>query len=435
MALFLRLVCALCLGLCVIGVVAPGLLAPLRPQRVESDSTTTDGSESEPNPTSKGFDDHAAHPAKDGIAKVHSPMIEALDTVIEQNDRALGAFGDQLQGDLARADQLLTESKRKNRDAIQQAGRRIRLPGRSPHLLLVLVQGLTADSLHCYNEQAAPTPGFDQLAERGVKLLHFEPPRGTKGSDWSCLVDGSTSPSAARSQSFVTALWQGGYDTAFIGDASRFTGDPRGLRFDHWYGFRTAADAVARVPTSVWSDDKQLDLRATSKPNSNPQQPAIASHLVLLEEAIQRLASPAQSRPVFTLVLLQTTGWTITERDAIPSLVAARLERSRLTSSTVVMIAGASAGRSPGGLIADENSTDPTPFLITWPKHCDRGTAVERQTAWADIAATLSEIAEVSTRPMSLRGVSQLREWQSGPKQASQSDKRETPNTRNSNSQ
>lgn len=400
MSQFLRVVCVLCLGVCLLGVLAPGVFAPLRQPLGVHGPAGGDGDEREARLETRA-DAGRAHerPAAD------SPMIEALDSVIGQQDVVFGPLGDQLQTDLARADGVLSETKRRNRDAIQQAGRRVRLPGRSPHILLILVPGLTTDTIHCYSEAAAPTPGFDALASRGVRLSRFEPAANGDYADWTCLVEGSTSPNAGRSQSFITALWQAGYDTAFVGDASRFIGDPRGLRFDHWYGFKTAVDAANRFPTSVWSDEKRLELKPSVKPAAGLNRTMPASHQLLLQEAVERLGNPAQSRPVLALVTLRTEGWSPTERDSIPSLLTSMLEQARLSSSTVIMIAGI-----PGADAAGASSRS-WPFFATSSQHIDHGTVGTEPTNWSDVAATVSEIAEVSTRPTKLRGVSRLSAW------------------------
>lgn len=400
MTSFLRILVFVCVAVIVAGLLKPGLLTPLQPRvEVNEDHAEGDVTSTPETVASETTPPNRLRP------EPSSPMISALGSVIEQGDALLGPLGDQLQDDLARADSALSETKRKNRDAIQQAGRRVRLPGRSPHILLVLVQGLTADTIHCYHEAAAPTPGFDALAARGVRLVHFEPAAKGGPSDWTCLVEGSTSPNAGRSQSFLTALWQAGYDTAFVGDASRFVGDPRGLRFDHWYGFKTAAEAANRFPTAVWSDEKRLVLKPLLKPAAelNPTMPT--SHQLLLTEAVERLGSPAQSRPVFALVTLRTEGWSPAERDSIPSLLTALLEQGRLSSSTVVLIAGIPGADAAGA------SSQSWPFFATSSPHIDHGTIGSEPTNWSDVAATVSEIAEVSTRPTKLRGVSRLSEW------------------------
>lgn len=338
-------------------------------------------------------------------AKPHSPVIDALDSTLHSQEKALGNFGKQLRSDLARADEEFQLTKRRNREAIQQANRRVRPHRASPHLLLVLVQGLTTDAIHCYNESAPVTPGYDGLAERGVRLKQFEPARHRSTSSWTCLVEGETTPNAPRPQSLVTVLWQSGYDTAFVGDASRFAADPRKLRFDHWYGFHTVAEASERIPSFVWSDEERISLNQADGAVYSKGK-LKSSHQVLLEEVAATLSSPAQSRPVFAIASIRAVGWTPAELDAIPMVLMETLKQSRLISSTIVMIAGIAENPSSGMPVK-------MPFLVSWPGKFEAGADIDEPTGWADIATTICEIAEVSPRQTLLRGRSQLNDWKS----------------------
>ncbi len=382
MVILLRIVCVVTIGVCIIGLVAPLMLAPLHVSRAGPASTRPGAPVPQP---------------------PQSPVIEALDSTLKQQDRVWGNFGKQLQQDLARADESFQQTKRRNREAMQQANRRVRPRRSSPHLLLILVQGLTTEVLHCYNKSAQPTPGYDHLAERGVLMTQFAPGRNRNASNWFCLVEGETTPDVPRPQSLVTVLWQAGYDTAFVGDASPFAGDPRNRRFDHWYGFRTVAEASERFPNVVWSDEQQISLKraardAYSGGNLKP------SHQLLLEELGAMLSSPAQSRPVFAMVSIRAAGWTPAEMDAIPKELSAQLQRSRLTSSTVVMVAGVPDDRSAA-------TPKASPLIVAWPGKFAQGTTVDVPAGWADLAATVCEIAETSTRQTVFRGRSQLNEW------------------------
>ena len=338
-------------------------------------------------------------------ARPQTPVIDALDSTLHSQEKALGNFGKQLRSDMSRADEAFQLSKRRNREAIQQANRRVRPNRTSPHVLLVLVQGLTTDAIHCYNESAPATPGYDRLAERGLQLMQFDPGRHRSSASWTCLVEGETTPNTPRPQSLVTVLWQSGYDTAFVGDASRFAGDPRNLRFSHWYGFHTVAEASERIPSFVWSDEERIGLKQAdgAEYSKGAHKP---SHQVLLDEVAATLSSPAQSRPVFAIVSIRAVGWTPVELDAIPMALMETLKQSRLASSTIVMMAGIAEDPSPG-------TSARMPFLVTWPGKFAAGATIGEPTGWADIAATICEIAEVSTRQTGLRGRSQLNEWKS----------------------
>jgi hypothetical protein len=381
----LRVLCIACVGVIVLGLVTPGLIARWRPQAVTEATTQIDAlAEPTPLPAAESSD----------RPRAESPLIDAIGSMVDQNDQQLGPIGEKIHQDLAAADVVLQRTKQKNRDAIRQAGRRVRLPGRSPHILLVVVPGLTADKLSCYTPTATPTPGFDRLAASGTRLLKFEPGRLGGTETWTCLLDGATSSQAPQGQSLVTALWSGGYDTCLVGDAAAVVGDPYSLNVEYWHGYRTAVRGAA--PDFSVDDGTQRSQSTTWATVGPGLQP-------LLEQAIGHMIDRRQARPLFTVVSLYPTTSRGEALDAVPDRLLSLLERYRLTSNTAVLVTGAS---QPGS---------PTPFLIHWPGRIASGGVVSEPTAWADIAATICEIAEVSPRPLKLRGVSQLSQWQSAP--------------------
>ena len=382
----LKLACIVAVVLCIAGAVAPEIFIPFRPLWLNRLAAK------EPIGPSTS-------PAKSGP---ESPMIGALDSTLQEYEKELDRFGDQMRSELAQADGLYQQAKRKNREAIQQSNRRTISRRTSPHLLLVLVQGLTTEGLHCLNPQAKPTPGYDSFAERGVRLTRFEP-TGSRGNDhWTSLVDGGTSVDAARPLSLVSLMWYAGYDTLFAGDASRFIGDVRALRFDHWYGFRTSKEASERFPGTVWIDGEE------TRPGATPEKSkGKASHQMILEEVINsQMASPAQSRPVFALISLRCVGWTSREQDEIPTLITSLLKQTKQDESTIVMIAGI-----PDDALSAIPNAGALPFFASWPKKISSGIEITEPTRWPDIAATICDFAGASLRRTSLRGRSQRNDW------------------------
>ncbi len=387
----LKLTCIAAVVLCIAGAVAPEIFVPIRPlwlnRLAAKEPVVPSATPSRP----------------DGP---ESPMIGALDSALGEYEKELDRFGDQMRSELAQADGLYQQAKRRNRDAIQHSNRRTSSRRTSPHLLLVLVQGLTTEGLHCFNPQADPTPGYDAFAERGVRLSQFEP-TGSRGNDhWTSLVDGGTSMEAAQPVSLVSLMWYAGYDTVFAGDASRFIGDVRALRFDHWYGFRTSKEASEKFPSSVWIDGEETRLETTSG-KSKGYGSRKPSHQMILEEVItSQMASPAQSRPVFALISLRCVGWTSREQDEIPTLITSLLKQTKQHESTIVMIAGI-----PDDALTVIPKGGALPFFAAWPKVISPGIVITEPTRWPDIAATISDFTGASLRRTALRGRSQRNDW------------------------
>ena len=175
-----RGVCTVCGVLILLGLFAPHVLLPLQPQGFSSPRP----SNLTPQVTAESsVGDPGARPGTEqpngGGATVEpaerSPLINAFGDLVDQNARGLGPMQTQLQADLDTANGLLLDAKRSNQAALRQANRHIRQPGRSPNLLLVILEGVSCDSLHCYHEPAGSTPGFDRLAAHGLRLTRFDP--------------------------------------------------------------------------------------------------------------------------------------------------------------------------------------------------------------------------------------------------------------------
>ena len=261
-------------------------------------------------------------------------------------------------------------------------------------MLLVILQGVSSDNLHCYNEQVKPTPGFDQLAERGVRLTQFQLTAAESAADGTGLWENASSPGDRRSWSLVAHLWQEGYSTALIGDCSGLTSDPRERGFDHWYGFRTQADASAQFPTSVLSNGRRLEVV------SNTKQPTVSATEILLEEAAAHQAKMSRQRPVATIVSLRLQGLTVSEQDDVASRLLSKLDQRRFGSSTAMIVVG-----------VPESAERRRPFFAVWPGHLPAGSTWTEVTTFADATATLLEIAESPRRQSKPRGVSQLQNW------------------------
>lgn len=384
-----RGVCVLCVVLILLGLFAPQVLRPLQRLGLSSQRPSTHEASS----ASSVSDPDASPPSERTVAgeaaldqNERTPFMEALGGLVDQNERIFGPVQAQLQADLEQANTILLETKRTNHEALRQANRRIRLSGRSPNLLLVICAGVSCDSLHCYHESAAATPGFDRLAAHGARLTQFSPTE-TAATDWTSLFGGTASDRSRtgnrRSPSFAELLWQSGYATALIGDVSKPPAPPSELGFDHW------------------SDTSSSDQR------------------LAIDEAISFTAKTARQRPVATIVVLHRNEPSVTAIDETVSLLLTQLAERRLAASTVLVVAGVRPGdaaRPPldeSGKPAPNSSAEPpsVPCFAVWPDQIPKGSVSTQPTTLADVACTLLSIAEIPQRPAQLKGVSQCELW------------------------
>ncbi len=389
-----RGVCTVCVVLILLGLFAPQVLRPLQPQGLSSQRS------SKPTPevlapssvSDRGASFNAVRTDDSGAALSRaewSPLMNALGGLVDQNELVLGPVQAQLQADLEQANTILLETKRTNHEALRQANRRIRLPGRSPNLLLVILKGLSCDSLHCYHEPAGSTPGFDRLAAHGLRLTRFDPTE-TEATDWTSYFGGAAtgiSPTGnRRSPSFASLLWQSGYATALIGDVSKPQSPLNELGFDHWSGT-----------------------------SSSDPRPAI-------DEAVSLMAKTARQRPVATIVVLPRNELDVTALDETVSLLLTKLAERRLTTSTVLVVAGVRPGDAAARPLNASGKPEPyssaqplsVPCFVVWPDQIPKGSVSDRPTTLADVACTLLTIAEIPQRPVPLKGVSHWKLWRDG---------------------
>ena len=373
-----RGVCGVCAILMLLGLFAPQSLRSLQPlggshprpqERLPAESVSSSKS------------DHVRRPdaARTGDTE-RTPIVEALSGLVGQNQQVFGPVQAQLQDNLEQANALLLDVKRTNQAALRQANRRVRRPGLAPNLLLVIVPGLSCGDLHCYHEQAEPTPGFDRLATNGVRLTQYLSPE-TDETDWTSLFGGSTLESGRtgnrRVPSFAALLWQSGYATALIGDMPQPQTSLSEMGFDHWSG---------------------------------PSSPRVA-----LEEALAFMARTARQRPVASIVLLNGRGPSVSAQDEQMSWLLSQLEERRLAASTVLVVVGIPSREATSRSPHVSASPPVAPGFAVWLDQIPKSSVNDQTTTLADVVCTLLTLAEIPQHPARLKGTSRWELWRNGP--------------------
>jgi len=121
--------------------------------------------------------------------------------------------------------------------------------GARPNIVVVLMDDLRWDELHCTGHPFALSPNIDRLAAEGATFRNAfvttplcSPSRACFLTGQFAHVHGITdntdhSPASHRLKTFPAALQANGYETAFIGKWHMGVDDTPRPGFDHWVGF------------------------------------------------------------------------------------------------------------------------------------------------------------------------------------------------------
>jgi N-acetylglucosamine-6-sulfatase len=121
--------------------------------------------------------------------------------------------------------------------------------GPRPNIVVVLMDDLRWDELHCTGHPFALTPNIDRLAAEGVTFRNAFVTSPLCSPSRACFLTGlyahahgitdnaDHSPASHRLQTFPRALQANGYETAFIGKWHMGVDDTPRPGFDHWVGF------------------------------------------------------------------------------------------------------------------------------------------------------------------------------------------------------
>ena len=129
------------------------------------------------------------------------------------------------------------------------AGASASAAGARPNIVVVLMDDLRWDELHCTGHPFALTPNIDRLAAEGVTFRNAFVTSPLCSPSRACFLTGQYahshgiidntdhSPASHRLQTFPRALQANGYETAFIGKWHMGVDDTPRPGFDHWVGF------------------------------------------------------------------------------------------------------------------------------------------------------------------------------------------------------
>ncbi|MFO0819864.1 MAG: sulfatase-like hydrolase/transferase [Pirellulales bacterium] len=366
--------------------------------------------------------------ASDDRRAPQSAMVRALSGVVSQNSDVFGDADSELQDSLAQADKILTDSRTSARQALRNVNRQVRLPGRSPHLLLVSVAGLSTHDLACYDNQShgseSPTPHCDRLAREGLRATQFF---STNTGDSSGTKRAVHEPLPG---SFIETLWNSGYSPALLGDLSAIQSHRVNLPWDQTFGWsstgRSTKTPFAPFPTNVLSRNQPLGV---SQPTDDA--PGIAFDQIMLDEAASYTRSVHARRPVALIVATPLAWWlelarhesrsdddqtlrqqAIARFDHFLGQLHASLAKEVGSNRLITIVAGAASPTTDDSAEGVAAAGEISPLLATWPNRIQPGQVLDKSFRSSDLPATIADMIQSTRRSRGDSGRSMWSDWQ-----------------------
>jgi len=230
---------------------------------------------------------------------LQNPLTRALGGMVNSLDDVFQDSGDGLSDQIQEADNQLTVAKEEIRDAIREVNRQVRVrEWRSPHVILVVIQGIRKSDLTPYADHHA-TPLIEMIAEEGTIFDWCYAGPSREIARHMLLTGNGHSEGATRRNTLANMMWQGGYRTGLFGDVSWLTPAEK-LSYDRWSEIKMPGQ-VGHAPKTYISSGATL--KVTANNNESPDDDISAERLALSEAAEFVLASGLR-RPAFAQVHL-----------------------------------------------------------------------------------------------------------------------------------
>lgn len=358
---------------------------------------------------------------------------------------------------LTQADELLTEAKRRNREALRQLNRQVRVGAArlSPHLIVILADRVSPAEINCYRDlldfhlaEQPKTPTFDELSARGATFLWaYAADPNPNACFWSFMT--GRNPSVARKspdspsteaqedpwlireqdQTLSEVLWRAGYSTAFVG-IWQGEGVPTLHGFDDWVGRLPTPASIEAYPQVLLTTHSQMHIVENKQGKQHVDLMTLLS--VEAESSLQRLSEG--SRPWALIIRLpprETVAVGLTGQAALasdPQVVQAydtfvgkvmkKLQSLNLQRRTCVLLTSLGspheefirkwAHAETSGMLGDyplSESRLRVPLIVVWPGGIPADYLIEEPVAQWDLTPTLYNLAAVTFPPKDLPGV------------------------------
>lgn len=157
-----------------------------------------------------------------GEDRLRSPLLDGLHRQIENSETdETRSITEPLKQQLVTADEIMSEARTRNRTAIQQANRQVRMGAarQSPNFLLLTVDRMGIGDLGHSGQPHWKTPALDHWAASGLEFSHCYSGL-TPANSLSAILTARFDPIAPNAKGkglMPQVLWNAGYRTALIG--------------------------------------------------------------------------------------------------------------------------------------------------------------------------------------------------------------------------
>lgn len=371
--------------------------------------------------------------AKSGIVRALREQVETTEPFAE------GGVVDPLLDILTEADEILSQAKLRNMEAIRQTNRQVRVGAArlSPHIVLVIAERLRKTDLGCYGDAPSRTPAIDRLAESGMRFTNYYAGGPDPDSGFWSLLTGNSPQRAPRNTvepyqieeetlTIAEVLWKAGYNTAYLGNW-KSSQRPVVHGFDEWVGRLPTHAAAEAYPEVMLIGRSQMRIVE----NSGGQRKTSIQELLIAETKSYIDRAINSSRPFFVIVSLPSVAAcqamanstapeaALTAWDEFVGDLTSHLAEKNLQRRTCVMftaLCGDDNARSGTAHPTANNKHDhpltesrlQAPLIVSWAGNVAAQSVSDRLCVAWDLSATCFDLAQVSHRPANLPGLSLL---------------------------
>lgn len=339
--------------------------------------------------------------------QLNHPITRSLGDVIEGNRELFDQVGaGNLQQSLLAADEILSEQKVRNREAIRQINRQKRLPGRSLHLVLVTIEGLGLEGEDSLDPELMPS--LHWIAQQGITI-----PVSAQGYAQERLSLTTGQNAIATESRIAPILWRAGYSTVVIGDAWWWNAQGAQSDWDAWLGFPDAAH-TATFPELIWSNGRQLRLKANANGGHK-----VRAETLFAQETLAYIERHHRGRPFLLTVALRVDVEAARkpDRDADEVRLRSLREVDKVLSEIDLQLGHLSIGNHLlliVGMSSDEDppSTEETNLIVARaPGRLPAAAHFQETMQYVDLLPTLVDAAAVFPTPRRLSGKSRWQAW------------------------
>ncbi len=373
----------------------------------------------------------------------------------------------QLKADYRDADNAWRNMKADMNNAIRQMNRQVRVPNRTPNVILITADGLGIADLGIYrrdlaaqftdHEFSAPTiktPVLDALAETGIRFSNYYAGAPTSIPANASLATGMHTghvsvrgsqpvmPLAADDVTLAEVMWYGGFRTGYVGAWSLgepgTAGVPTLQGFDYAFGYLEDDAARSFYPTTLWRNGERVEFIGHLDGGHT-----VDAQTLLTQDALAFLDQQVPNRPFFLQIdfalpmaladeprdtaAYDDMDWPleakqyasmVTEMDRDIGRIMERLYNLGLDNNTLVVFAGdvAAAGQNNHWEFFDSNGPYDglpgalsegslrAPLIMSWPRRVPENAVSTEPCSACDILPTLAAMTGTWKLPRSLGG-------------------------------